>query len=133
MHLGNSARLHELERVVDALPEPRLAPRQSRETHFARGPIAGRRVELHDRHLRGLERTADGLCIEIVRKQQLDPLEARGLRGRDALERWQLREQEPDVGGEFQGAAILAAAWLGRTRTYASRPLEKRARAPATR
>ncbi len=56
-----------------------------------------------------------GVRVEVIREEQLDAIEARGLGRGDAFERRQLREQEPDVGGEFQSAAILAAAPPRRT------------------
>ena len=99
--------------------EVRLAARQRRASAFARGCVAGRRIEESRVEVVGLETGRDlgGRCL--VRIAGLDGLEAGLGRRLEAIEERQLGEQEGQIGAEAghgcdPSAESLSPYFMGR-------------------
>ena len=89
-----------VERGVDAATEFVFAARQRSDAAFARGPVAGRRIEERLRQAVRVEPRLDFAGAEIVGEQKLDRFEAVFRRGGETVEESVLVVHHRQVGGE---------------------------------
>ncbi len=93
-----------MQRLVQPVPELRLAPRQCRDPPLALGEIARRQVEERLLQPGIVQRLADRLWRMLIRKEILDTLEPGGGRSRKALEKRHLGEHHAEIGGKTRHA-----------------------------